>query len=133
MKLDDLMLPSGGVVRFRNDDDLTGLHLRQFRTFVFAESAASTAAARHRANAFAAALLIVSWDVPNLPSLPLPSIDANGQLIPGGLNFIGWRDAAAIDDKMIVFVNEIIFDLAPSVADPKADSGPSTVSEPSNA
>lgn len=127
MKLPDLTLPhSQGVVKFRDDDELTGRDMRSFRTFVFGELSASTAAARNRANGFAAALLIASWDVPGLPNLPKPVIDADGNLVANGLNFIHWRDAAAIDDRMIGFVNEIIFDLAP-VADPKA---PASDSEP---
>jgi hypothetical protein len=120
MRIPDLTLPSGGTVVFRDDTVLTG---REYRAFTALASRSLDAGVQTNMYVIhAAALLIESWDIPQYPGLPLPSLDKDGNADPGGMPGLNWRDVQAIDQALLPFVAEVIYQ-RPRVqadVDPKA-------------
>lgn len=116
MKIPDLTLPkSNGTVRFRDDDDFTGVQYRRYRKFILGDSDDMDI------KAYAAALLIESWDIPNLPELPVPTVSGNPEKVDAGsLGLMNWRDVQAIDVAVSPFVMEIVTGKPrPGATDPK--------------
>lgn len=105
MKTPDLALPkSGGVVRFRDDDDFTGVQYRRMRKFIVRDDTDDS-----DFKAYAAALLIESWDIPDLPNLPIPVISGDPEKVDAGsYGVMNWRDVQAIDKAVSPFMLEIV-------------------------
>lgn len=133
MKIPDLILPkSGGTVRFRDDDDLRGKDYRRLRSYVLRDRPLVGDAGNH-AGEMAAALLVVEWDIPSLPNLPLPSIRQDGTVDPGGLDLLPWQDLSALDDAVMPFANEALYGRTREAAAPLAGAEPTSTPDPSSA
>lgn len=104
MKIPDLVLPhSGGKVFFRDDDDFSGVVYRRFRKFMLREDTDDS-----DVKAYAAVLLITSWDIPDRPDLPLPTISGDPEKVDAGsYGLLNWRDAQAIDKAVSPFAMEL--------------------------
>jgi hypothetical protein len=87
-----ITLPSGGMVWFRDVETLTGKDVKWYRRATFGDGTRG-----ENMNATSEALmylLVVRWEFPYLPGLPLPSQDQQvGDLLH-------WRDLVALEDAM---------------------------------
>ncbi len=92
MKIPDLTLPlSRAVVKFRDDDELSGETFRLLRkVFTKAEDTATEMADA------ALAVLIEKLDIPSMPGAPLPNITADAQVVLAGLHGLKMADTIVL-------------------------------------
>jgi hypothetical protein len=89
---EQLTLPSGGMVWFRDVETLTGKDVKTYRRAI--GGAGSRGEATVTGSEVLAQILVTRWELPTLPGLPLPTDD---EKITDLLN---WRDLLALEDAM---------------------------------
>lgn len=121
MQIPDLTLPaSGGIVKFRNDDDLTRAEYRRLRA-VYAPSDLTDGALQTVMAEASLATLIIGWDMPGLPGLPLPRWSEDGKTVEiCGLDAFRMEDTIALDIAVQDFIAYVIRGVRPAA--PKARS-----------
>lgn len=123
MKIPDLTLPlSKAVVAFRDDDELSGETFRLLRkVFAKAEDTATEMADA------ALAVLVEKLDIPSMPGVPLPSIDADAKVVLAGLHGLKLGDTVTLHLAVQDFARYIITGNRPALpkAPPTASDSPS--------
>lgn len=112
-----LKLPSGGWVRFRELDELTGAEYQRLKSALSADPVQLIA----RGQTMLAQLMIDSWEIPGQPGLPIPNAPKNKGV--HSYNQLTWRDMSVIEAHTSPWLSQLFFESAAD--DEGKDGGPS--------
>lgn len=98
-KIEDLDLPSGGMVSFNSIDDLSGKDVRELRATRDAEGVGTFF---NNMTAVALRMLIANWNIPGKEQLRIPLYDRKA------LDQLSGRDLLAIEKHVMPHVRDLI-------------------------
>lgn len=117
---EQLTLPSGGNVWFRDVETLTGKDVKTYRRVRYAGTTAGERIIA--ASEVLAQLLITRWEIPDKPNLPLPT---DNQTIT---DLLSWRDLLAIEAAIAPVID--LFNGDGSWQTSSDDTGPGSPTPP---